>query len=73
MSLRHARAFVKKLHTDAHLRNSVHLDRDHIVKAARREGYTVTTGEIRTAINEHWKTHSPAGRTGAVLSEAPGF
>ena len=73
MSLADARKFVQQLHTDPHLRTSVHLDRKHLVTAARRAGYKVKPAEVRQAINEHWNNHAPGNRASVVLSEAPGF
>jgi predicted ribosomally synthesized peptide with nif11-like leader len=73
MSIAHARKFVQKLHTDPHLRNTVHFDRDHIVKVAKKEGYRVTPAEVRQAITEHWDRHDPDHPASGVLSEAPGF
>lgn len=74
MSLEHAKQFLNKLQTDEHLRKTVHLDREHIVKSAAKEGYTVTPTEMRQAMKEHWTANpDPDHPASGVLSEAPGF
>jgi len=73
MSIEHAKKFVEHLHSDEALRKKVSVSREHIVSAAKEKNLEFTPAEMRTALIEHWATHSPDDPASGVLSEAPGF
>ena len=76
MALQDAIDFVNELHTNDHLRQTVHVDRDHIffsASAVRATPYTFTAAALRQALSQYWATHLPDDPASKVLSEAPGF
>ena len=81
MALADAIRFVNDLHTNDQLRQTVHVDRDHIffsasavsASAAGAAPYTFTAAELRQALSQYWAAHPPDDPASRVLSEAPGF
>jgi len=69
MAIQDAIRFVNDLQNDDALRQTVSLDRDQVVIAARAKGYNVTPDEMKQALNQHW-TATPNSK---VFSEVPGF